>query len=63
MKRDDIKKMILSQGNVLFDDLINNHFNFSDFDKKLLNNYLRLAGLRKEGDLKKILFNLGVADS
>jgi len=62
MTRDDIKKIILSQGKSMFDNLITERFDPKDFDDKLFSNYLERAGIKEKIDKKSTLFNLGVLD-
>ena len=60
MKTKDIKDMIFAEGNVKFDESINEDFDFKDFDNKIFDDYLRRAGIKKTIGRNGILFNLGV---
>ena len=62
MKRDEIFDFAIKNGKVKFDSQINDKFEFEkDFDKKKLDQYLKLAGIDKVIDIEDILVNLGVA--
>ena len=61
MKTSDIKKMVLSQSKIRFDEKTDKNFDFSDFDKDAFVHYLRRAGIDYRGDEKYALFNMGVS--
>ena len=62
MKRDEIFEFAITEGKIKFDAQLNKNFNFEeDFDKKKLDEYLKLAKIKKNLDVESILLNLGVA--
>jgi ATP-dependent DNA helicase RecG len=61
MDRDKILDTAVYEGKIRFDEQVNKEFNFKkDFDKKKLDNFLRLGNLSKTLSNKQILVNLGV---
>jgi len=62
MKTEDIRRMIFAQGNAKFDEIVNESFDFKDFDDKALNDYLERANIKRNMDKKSILFSLGASD-
>jgi len=63
MGRNQIIEFIKSEGKLRFDELECSKFNYSiDFDKMKLNKYLKIAGISKLLDNRKMMMNLNVAD-
>jgi len=62
MSREQILSLAVDEGRIKFDSQINNEFDFKkDFNENKLDDYLKLTGIKKNIDVKDILFNLGVA--
>lgn len=62
LTRDEIINFSIGEGKIKFDKQVNPKFSFEkDFDKRKLDEYLKLANLKKNLDIKDILTNLGVA--